>query len=322
MSQTPSNSESDCEGLIFDVDTFAVHDGPGLRMAVYLKGCPLRCEWCHSPESQQSSTEIVFAAGRCTMCGECVVACPEDNHILYDDEHVFERSKCLVCGLCVERCPPNALSLRGYRTSASRIVGKAVRMKPFFDHSGGGVTLTGGEPTAQPEFAEAVLSGCRAAEVHTAIETCGACRWEELERLVRWCNLVMYDLKIIDDAAHRRWTGASNQDILDNARRLSAWSREAPQRPAILIRVPLIPGITDTDENLESIFNFMRDIGLRDVSLLPYNPSSCGKYEWLGRPYEITGEPQDEARLAAIARMAQEAGLLIRHPVDMRVSPP
>jgi pyruvate formate lyase activating enzyme len=185
--------------------------------------------------------------------------------------------------------------------SAGSIVARAVRLKPFFDHSDGGVTLTGGEVTSQVAFAEAVLAGCQSQGIHTAIETCGACSWPQLRRLVAHSDLVLYDLKIVDEAAHRLWTGASNRQILDNARRL------APHN--VQVRVPLIPGITDTQENLQEIFGFMHDAGLMRLALLPYNPSAEAKYEWLGRTYDIEGEPQAEERLAGLVTTARTLGL-------------
>ena len=178
---------------------------------------------------------------------------------------------------------------------------RAVRMKAFFDHSGGGVTLSGGEVTGQPEFAAAVLAACRSAGIHTAIETCGASTWAHLERLADLSDLVLYDLKLIDDTEHRRWTGASNHLILDNARRLAGRN--------VQVRVPLIPGITDTDANLIGLFGFMHEATLRRVALLPYNPSAGAKYQWLDRTYDISGEPQDAERLAELVRMAESMGL-------------
>jgi len=180
-------------------------------------------------------------------------------------------------------------------------VAKAARLKPFFDHSGGGVTLSGGEPTSQSNFAAHVLEGCQSQGIHTTIETCGACAWTVLERLVARADLVLYDLKLIDEEAHRRWTGVSNRQILRNAARLSQHN--------VRVRVPLIPDITDTEGNLHGIFTFMRRVGLSAVELLPYNPSSGAKYEWLGLTYEICGETQDPDRLAGFVHMARRIGL-------------
>ena len=292
------------DGLIFDIDTFAVHDGPGIRLAVYLKGCPLRCEWCHSPESQEPSPELIFLPDRCTRCGACEAACEAGVHEVRPDGHALDRAKCRLCAACVEQCPSGSLLIVGRSVSPREIVQRAVRMRPFFKHSGGGVTLSGGEPTAQADFAAAVLAGCREAGVHTALETAGTCEWEMLDRLARLADLILYDLKLIDDAAHLRHTGASGRGILDNARRLAG---SCARR--VRVRVPLIGGITDTDENLRGIFAFMRGAGLRSVELLPYNPSTAAKYQWLGRRLEIDPEPQGGERLRHALALAGSAGL-------------
>ncbi len=290
-------------GRIFDVDTFAVHDGPGIRMAVYMKGCPLHCAWCHSPESQRPDPEIALLKDRCVYCGTCQTVCPQDEHDVAEGHHAISRHRCTTCGSCIEHCARGALISKGYTLSADQIVGRAVHMRPFFDHSGGGVTLTGGEVSQQAEFAEALLAGCREAGIHTAIETCGLCAWPTLERLSDLSDLVLYDLKLIEDGAHYRWTGASNRPILENAQKL------ASHGSTVLIRVPLIPGVTDTQENLRGIFDFMRRAGLDTVELLPYNAAAPAKYAWLGREYSIVGEPQTADALTRMTRLARDTGL-------------
>ena len=285
-------------GLLFDIDSFAVHDGPGIRLAVYLKGCLLACAWCHSPESRRPDRELIYLRERCTACGLCAAVCPKDVHVVQGGRHALRWDQCTACGACVEACPHQALAITGYRLPADEVVARAVRMKPFFAHSGGGITLTGGEVTWQPEFAAAVLAGCQAEGIHTALETSGACRWETLEALLAHTDLVLYDLKLIDDEAHRRWTRATNRQILANAERLAG--------RAVQIRIPLIPSITDTEANLRGLFAFMQGAGLRQAALLPYNPATAAKHEWLGQECEIAGEPQSPARLAEIIALAHE----------------
>jgi pyruvate formate lyase activating enzyme len=289
-------------GLIFDIDSFAVHDGPGIRMSVYLKGCPLHCAWCHSPESQSPEPELAFARELCEACGACVAACPEGVHTLEpDSSRGIDRARCQACGACVAECLPGALSLKGRWGTADEIVAQAARLRPFFASSQGGVTLTGGEVTMQAEFAAAVLRGCRALGIHTAIETCGATTWERLALVADLADLILYDLKLMDEAAHRQYTGVSNRAILENAARLAGRN--------VQVRVPLIPGVTDTVDNIRATYAFMRRVGLERVALLPYNAAAGAKYEWLDRDYALEGLPQSAETLAALVALAGEYGV-------------
>lgn len=191
--------------------------------------------------------------------------------------------------------------MKGYLATPDEIVAQAERLKPFFDSSNGGITLSGGEVTLQAEFSASVLRECQQRGIHTAIETCGAASWERMEQVASHADLILYDLKMIDDEAHREWTGASNRQILENARRLAGRN--------IQIRIPLIPGVTDTQENLKGAFAFMREAGLKSVALLPYNTSAGAKYEWLDREYAIEGQVQSESALEEMLAMARQEGL-------------
>jgi pyruvate formate lyase activating enzyme len=292
---------ADVEGVIFDIDTFAVHDGPGIRMAVYLKGCPLSCLWCHSPESQSPRPELIYLRDRCTFCAKCAQVCRHEVHQVSASGHELARSSCVVCGQCADACPSSAVSVVGRRMHARALVARAVRLKPFFTHSAGGVTLTGGEVSLQPEFAGAILAGCREAGIHTAIETCGACRWPTLAKLAELSDLIFYDLKMMDEDRHRQLTGAGNAQIMDNITRLD------PSK--VIVRVPLIPGITDAEPDLRDIFAFVRSHDLKRLDLLPFNTSTQAKYEWLGRECQIAGDAQTAAEMEAAGALAREMGL-------------
>jgi len=283
----------DVTGTIFDIDQTALHDGPGVRMTVFLKGCPLHCAWCHSPESQAFAPEIVWYETRCTHCGACVNACPQrirrPGLIAPED-----RARCTLCGACIEACPAGALEVKGREATAGEIADMAARLTPFFARTGGGVTITGGEPTAQADFAHAIASLCRDAGIHVALETCGLAPWETIERLAEALDLWLYDLKLADSAAHEAYTGAPNEQIIANLRALLASGAD------VLVRVPLIPGVNDTDEAVREIATLARSLGVERIELLPFNPATGGKYSWLGLP-----DPLPDAQRQSPERLAE-----------------
>jgi pyruvate formate lyase activating enzyme len=293
-------------GLVADIDHFAVHDGPGIRTAVYLKGCPLHCIWCHSPETQSFSPELVYLAQKCTACGLCLSVCeqaalaPAPAGEAQDCRIAVDWERCTHCAACTAVCYPGALKMTGTWLTAAEVVAQVEKDRPFFAASGGGVTLTGGEATAQPAFTRQFLAGCRALGIHTALETNGCAPWQVYQDLAPLVDLFLYDLKHMDEASHRRLTGASNHLALDNLRRL------ADLRAEVIVRVPCIPGYNDDPENIAATAAAMRQIGLETIHLLPYNTSAGAKYQWLGREYSLEAQSAQSSQhmddLAAICR--------------------
>lgn len=266
------------EALIGDIGRYAVHDGPGIRTTVFFKGCPLRCPWCHNPEFIAAATEIAFYPERCIGCGECRELCPEAA-LTVGKIAAIDRSRCTLCGRCVAGCPTRALELVGGKYDLEELTGILLRDRLFYETSGGGVTLSGGEPTMQLPFCGELLSRLRREGIHTAIETNGFFAWDEFRTAcLPHLDLILFDVKIADPARHRQVTGAGNETILANLQRLLA------ARPAdVIVRVPLIPGYTADEENLVRVAGRLREFGARRCSLLPYHPHGLAKAEKLGR---------------------------------------
>jgi len=291
---------NDATGIVFRIDRFAVHDGPGIRTTVFLKGCPLRCWWCHSPESQAEAPEVLIHPDRCERCGTCLTVCPNDALVEENGRFVPVVTRCTTCGTCVEECPCGARALAGSRVSVAEVMDTVARDVVFFDESGGGVTFSGGEPLMQPDFLGALLEACRAREIHTAVDTSGMAPWEAFEAIAANVRLFLFDVKIVDDARHRTFTGGSNARILENLRRLAAI------HPAVRLRFPLIPGVTDDDENVEAVGRLVRSLGLPAIDVLPYHRAGLSKYARLGVEYRLPDvrPPAPGAVAAIVARLA------------------
>jgi len=299
----PDTDQADPKGTIFSIDQTAVHDGPGVRMNVYLKGCPLRCTWCHSPESQSFEPEVVWYETRCVRCEECIEACPEGIRS-FDFIAQEDRDRCRLCGVCVQVCPNGALEILGRSVQAGEIAAEAARLKPFFRRTGGGVTLTGGEPAAQPDFAYAIAALCGQAGIHVAMETCGHVPYEVLERLAEVVDLFLYDVKHLDPDLHEQYTGATNDRILDNLKRLATAGAD------LVARIPLIPSINDSPEVIAALAQRIAAAGVEQVTLLPYNPATPGKYSWLRRePPLENASPQTREHLARLYEITRAQGL-------------
>ncbi|HYF93036.1 MAG TPA: glycyl-radical enzyme activating protein [Symbiobacteriaceae bacterium] len=285
-------------GTIFDIMKYSIHDGPGIRTTVFFKGCPLNCWWCHNPESQAPGPELMLRPERCIVCGECASVCPNGAAVLRDGALITFSDKCRDCLLCVDVCHAEARSGAGRRVTAAEVMAEITKDLIFYEESGGGVTFSGGEPLMQPDFLCSLLEQCKKREIRTAVDTTGFARLSDLLRVGPHTDLFLYDVKLMDDAAHRKYTGVTNRIILENLREL------ARQHSNIIVRVPVIPGVNDTEENVTATAQFVADLpGVREINLLPYHKAGVQKYNRLGKPYELPDlePPPDETmiRLAA-----------------------
>ena len=291
-------------GRIFNVQRFSLHDGPGIRTTVFLKGCPLRCEWCHNPEGISPEPEVVIVANRCIACGACVTACPQG---LADVRGGFsgDRADCAACGACVEACPSEARQIAGRDVTVRGLLEEVLRDRIFFDDSDGGVTFSGGEPLLQVRFLEAMLQACRHEGIHAAVDTSGLAPLKHLLRIAALTDLVLYDVKLVDEGRHRRHTGVSNATILAN---LEALSRV---HDTIWLRVPVIPGVNDDPENLAATAALAARLpSVRRVTLLPYHRLGTDKLRRLGQPQALDRiAPPNRTRLEQLAAGFAAAGV-------------
>jgi pyruvate formate lyase activating enzyme len=297
----------DATGVVFNVMRFALHDGPGIRTTVFFKGCPLDCWWCHNPESQKLRPEPVYFEERCRHCNGCVEVCPHGAVTVHDGVLSTDTRLCTRCGTCVERCAADAREICGRVVTVRELLAEIDRDVIFFDDSGGGVTLSGGEPLAQPEFASALLKACRERRINTAIETCGYAHPEVFQRVTADADLVLFDLKTLDPAAHKQYTGVHHEAILRNLASLAASGRKA------VVRIPVVPGVNDTEGDAREFARYLSGLGMRCVNLLPYHGMGAEKYRRLGISRRLEDRP--DAPREAVERFAgplRDAGLEIR----------
>lgn len=267
--------------LIFEIKPNSLDDGPGIRTVVFFKGCPLSCVWCHNPEGRSADLEIAFEAGKCIACDSCLGVCPEDA-LARSNPFYIDRLRCTLCSECLKACPSGALTEIGREYSVVEIVETVARDRPFFADSGGGVTLSGGEPTMFVGFSAKLAEALRDKGIPVLLETCGLFNFDSFAKLLYpHLDLIYFDLKIIDEQAHRRYCGASNETILRNLVSLSRLKGEGGID--FLPRIPLVPGLTDGEENLAAIAGFLRSNDIRRVALLPYNPLWGPKSAKVGR---------------------------------------
>jgi len=270
-------------GLIFDIKRFAVHDGPGIRTTVFVKGCPLRCLWCHNPESWKREPEILFYEQHCIGCGKCFEVCPSGALRSQDGKRVYDRNRCQHCYACVEVCYADATVKCGREVTVEDVMAEVEKDRPFYENSDGGMTVSGGEPMIQEVFVFSLMQHAKEMGIHTALDTSGYVRWEVLERFLEVTDLFLYDLKLVDETRHRAYTGVSNRRILDNLRGLS--SADVP----LMVRMPIVPEYTDEEADIEAAGRFLSSLdGDRiRVQLLPYHRLAQSKYERLEARYPL-----------------------------------
>ncbi|MDR2647041.1 MAG: glycyl-radical enzyme activating protein [Oscillospiraceae bacterium] len=269
-------------GLVFDVQRYCVHDGPGIRTTVFLKGCNLRCFWCHNPESYSQTQDLMFYSNKCIACGKCFELCPHSCHTIADDgAHLIDRSKCTLCAACAKRCFAGALTMSGrMRTTAD--VMKTVRADAvFYRNSGGGLTVSGGEPMLQSAFVTELFQAARTEGIHTALDTAGNIDPREYDAVLPHTSLILFDLKCMDETVHKAATGVGLSRILENIRRMGRGS------VPVWVRVPVILGVNATTENMRAVHRLLADLpAIKKLELLPYHNLGASKYENLGLTYK------------------------------------
>ncbi len=312
--------EKKLTGKIYDIQGFSVHDGPGIRTTVFLKGCPLRCPWCHSPESQEFPTELNWMEIRCEgveKCGRCIFACPEkiitmgEKKISLKDESEYtvvkiDRMKCTSCFKCADACPHNALYRCGTDYTVEEVIDRVKRDMPFYKRSGGGVTVSGGECLWQPQFTLELLKACKALGIQTAVDTTGYCKWEIMEQVLPYSDLFLYDLKQMDPDLHKRVIGVDNAPILANARKLA----EAGAK--LQIRIPTIPMFNNSRASYQAFGEFILELGdaVETVQLLPYHNLGAVKWERLGKSGPaLEAIPPSEEQMQSLKKLLEDMGV-------------
>ena len=293
-------------GMITDIQRFSLNDGPGIRTTVFLKGCNLHCAWCHNPETIRKKNELMVYPANCIGCGHCVPVCPPGARSIAGGVLQFDRSRCTACGACAAVCFPGALKMAGRSVSVAEVMGEILQDRAYYADSGGGVTLSGGELFCQAEFADALIDACREEKIPVAVETNLNWQFESARPILEKLDLIMFDVKIFDSVEHKRWTGVENAELLDNARRLDTLDRP------LIARTPLIPGATDSAENIRAIAGFLRNFrNLRCYELLNFNPLGDSKYRALEEknPF-VSARPLKPEALNRLREAAESVGNL------------
>ena len=296
------------KALITDIQRFSLTDGDGIRTTVFLKGCNMRCSWCHNPETLSSHPELMFYRNKCIGCGRCFEICPTGAHKVIDGEHVIDRELCTSCGKCAEICYAEALATCGKEMSVSEVMEQVIQDKPYYDNSNGGVTISGGEVLCNLDFARELAVECNKNGISVAIETNLSFPYEAIEPLLLSLDAIMFDIKLADDGEHKKHTGISNKTVIENAYKLDKLGIP------LTVRTPLIPGVTDTVENVTAVAKLI--CGLKNLvryELLNFNPLGEGKYKGLDkRNAHEDARPLDEDRLEELRAAAESCGVIVK----------
>jgi pyruvate formate lyase activating enzyme len=302
MKQSPVDPSEN--GLIFNIQKFSVHDGPGIRTTVFMKGCPLRCLWCSNPESQDFLPNLMVRDINCRGCGACVKACPQEAIAMTKETgRTIDRNKCNQCLLCVDSCLYNSLIRCGTSMTIKRVLDEVLQDRLFYKNSGGGVTISGGEPLSQSKFVGKLLAECKKSDLHTVLETSGYAPWREMAVLLPDVDLILFDVKHLDSDDHQRTTGVKNKIILDNL-------RKAAKLAHIWLRIPLISGFNDSNDHIKRIASLGKEIGAQKISLLPYHEGGKSKCGQLGLPFGFPeGKEVGEKHVDKLKRIIEKSGL-------------
>ena len=301
-------------GVVFNIQRYQIHDGPGIRTLVLLKGCPLRCLWCANPEGQNAAPQLYFLDVRCKACGICVKLCSHQANTIVEGHTVINRVLCTACGECVEACPYSAREIKGRTMTVEEVVKEVEKDRSFYFISGGGITISGGEPLAQATFTKNILRICKSMGIHTAIETSGCGSWNELEDIAKSTDWIFFDLKTVDEADHIRNTGLSTKQILSNASKLSQVLER--QDTHLTVRIPVVPGYNNSERSITAIAEFVKAHmkAADEIELLRYHSLAVGKYEHLGMEYQLEDViPSPESKMISLKRLIERCGVACRY---------
>ncbi len=294
-------------GTVFNIQKYSLHNGPGIRTTVFLKGCPLSCWWCHNPESRGMDSEILFIEDKCIACGDCERVCPSEAIKLTHKGIKLDKAKCILCGKCSESCPSEALEKIGRKMRAEEVMDEVKKDRVFYEESGGGVTFSGGEPLIQINFLENLLTLSKQMGIHTVVDTSGYSSWENIDRIKGNVDIFLYDIKHMDNEKHKKYIGIPNVLILENLKRLvRSGSR-------IWVRIPLIPGINDDFFNIARTCEYISSLRLKDLYILPYHNIAKEKYKRLGMKYKIPDAYSlEDKELREISKLFKNYGLNVK----------